>query len=114
MSCLWEAGCRGAKWPLLDARSTRAVRRDDAPRRPRAGRKGAIVSAREQQLVDAMRVQGWDCRQYLQSWVLTEIPIQPYTRCTGPLPYTFKSIQSAADYLCPIVRDTDFTALVAA
>lgn len=72
-----------------------------------------IMSNRERELISAMRNLDYACTPMGNSFILTPLPIcQPFVNCTAPLPYIFKSIQSAADYLCPIVRDAAFTEIV--
>lgn len=60
-----------------------------------------------------MRDLGYQCNAIGQSFTLSEIPIQPFVHCSGAIRYSFRSVQAAADWLCPIVKDSDFTDLVA-
>ncbi len=70
------------------------------------------LSNREKELLAAMRSQGYRCVPEGDGFRLVEIRINGYSITSNP--QWFKSIQSMADYLCPIVKDADFTKLVSA
>lgn len=72
--------------------------------------KSSEVSKREMQLIKAMRECGYACTFDGQAWHLRHLGNRWFSAVD--IPYTFKSPQSAAEHLCPIIHSHSFTAVV--
>lgn len=61
----------------------------------------------EKQLVRLMRQYGYECIAIDNGFRLRALPIAGYS--FGTIPQHFRSIRAAADWLCPIICDADYT-----
>lgn len=68
------------------------------------------LSPYERKLAQAMRAQGYALIPQGDGFYLKPLPCAGYVFCE--LPYMFRSVQAAADHLCSVVHDSEFTALV--